>query len=674
MRKIVLLSILIQIVVTFQSFSQLSLDWKRQNANYVNIASTPNDPLVYEWSELSNTIQGVHLYIQSHEVIEVYVQEDNFLLNFSGRVSDISTDPGTFFFVNIDVSINGAPFFNIMNGSPLADFVWQNASQSITDIGSYNLKAKITEASGNATIIDREYIVKVVPASQKLFKDNFGNTLRLWQGNNPDYEVPILISEGYDAYNVTPQEFYRSAADLLFECGIKKGFKIYVLDYKFNSQDIRNSSSIYHSAINFISGINNNTDIVACGVSMGGIIARYCLARAEGNGENLPVSHFITIDSPHQGAHINNQLQDFIKDPGGCGSADAFKSHGLDNTAAKQLLIYNTFDDNVHESFYAELNGLNGDGYPHNTKNVGVSFSVPVNNPIVNPWLEIQYAGMMGLGICGVEESFDMTSDDYQSGSWLPASTVSDDNGEMFWGNFTLDRLANPTFIPHKSSLDLDNSGISKFPIAIIPNSTSFHDVVPSEVVEPIMNALIKELVYVQNYQQVSDKNYISSDRIIAGENVTTSIPSGLAVINPSVYAEYKAKNEVLLEPGFMAELGSVFLSIIGNITCDNNYSYQLRNANNSFPSKHNADELANEILIYPNPTSNFINVYLKNKMKGIYELNLIDIYGNVRLLFAGRNNIETIDISQLSNGIYFLIVKNPGGAIIYNHKIVVKK
>ena len=63
---------------------------------------------------------------------------------------------------------------------------------------------------------------------------------------------------------------------------------------------MRNNAAIYASAIKYISSINNNQKVVAAGISMGGVIARYALAKAENDGMPLPVSKFVIM---RQGGH-----------------------------------------------------------------------------------------------------------------------------------------------------------------------------------------------------------------------------------------------------------------------------------------------------------------------------------------------------------------------------------
>ena len=75
-------------------------------------------------------------------------------------------------------------------------------------------------------------------------------------------------------------------------------------------------------------------------------------------------------------------------------------------------------------------------------------------------------------------------------------------------------------------------------------------------------------------------------------------------------------------------------------------------------------EETSLNLLVYPNPAKETLNV------EGDYiSLNIIDIYGKAVL---SSNSIKTIDISSLSNGIYFVNINTKNGMIV--NKISVKK
>ena len=51
---------------------------------------------------------------------------------------------------------------------------------------------------------------------------------------------------------------------------------------------MKSNAAVYTSALKYISQINDNRDVFAAGISMGGIITRYALAKAESQNNPLP--------------------------------------------------------------------------------------------------------------------------------------------------------------------------------------------------------------------------------------------------------------------------------------------------------------------------------------------------------------------------------------------------
>lgn len=67
-----------------------------------------------------------------------------------------------------------------------------------------------------------------------------------------------------------------------------------------------------------------------------------------------------------------------------------------------------------------------------------------------------------------------------------------------------------------------------------------------------------------------------------------------------------------------------------------------------------------NNIMIYPNPTRNIVNLEYKKDAR-------IDLYGPLGELIISGDNIKQIDLSEYSNGIYVLYMT-------YNNKTITHK
>jgi hypothetical protein len=88
---------------------------------------------------------------------------------------------------------------------------------------------------------------------------------------------------------------------------------------------------------------------------------------------------------------------------------------------------------------------------------------------------------------------------------------------------------------------------------------------------------------------------------------------------------------------------------------CQLTYNYCDSTWTGPIPARKN---LENPLIIYPNPTTSKINI---NK---IVNVKMHNIHGDVVIL---KNNINTLDVSKLSSGVYNL-------QITYNNKIINRK
>ena len=98
------------------------------------------------------------------------------------------------------------------------------------------------------------------------------------------------------------------------------------------------------------------------------------------------------------------------------------------------------------------------------------------------------------------------------------------------------------------------------------------------------------------------------------------------------------------------------------NVVCNNNtvksgakglsnVSTQACNANSCLTTS--IAELQKEIMVYPNPASNFIEI---KTSENINTYSIVDAYGKVVMQGAANSNTHNIDISKLSSGIYFYL------------------
>ena len=680
------------------------VNWISQVSSSVEIGSTPNTESSYTWGVESKSGQGVTISLSPTEKANVYAELNNSKINFALGYGLMMS--------SIEVSVDNGGYFNLYIGSPVAGYEWNNFSSYFASLGIHKLEVNFTDPTAGI-VYHREYIVNMVPQSNGFYKDNYCNTLRVWKGNAGVNATPLILSEGFDAYNTKPEQYYRSAGNDLINCLLTKGFDVYIINYKYNSQSIRNNATVFSSAIRYVSSINGSKPLVASGMSMGGIINRYASAKAEGNGTTLPISKFLSIDAPQQGANISETLQNWRK---GITAGDAYAETASNNDAAKELLNYNAYDPSgsIHNTFYNELNSLNGDGYPHLVPTIGVSFSNASPNPTASgsKFLNVDVSGMISNSF---DETFYLSVADVEAGSYLPKLNI--DPTPVTYNNsppaavnmqnvvgislkdlasslislfrpfsdpsVTIYQYSVPTFISHTSSLDIIG-GISKFNIVIQPAVTTFHDEIPADIIQPLINAVINQDLYLQDKTITDARNYIASNKIVAGNNVTSSIPNGNFILASGSNVSMKAGNQIVLADGFVANSGSTFIAQIGPIQCDGVESQQYRSGMQNQESIVSAEayneqsklkdeviyrkaekEIAKEesLKIYPNPSDNYFTIQTTETPRQIILYNsqgiqLID-YSKI------ESNLTKIDLSGEASGIYFLKIRKADGEYV---------
>lgn len=311
-------------------------------------------------------------------------------------------------------------------------------------------------------------------------------------GGDDPWDQPLLVVEGFDPSNVKDIWRYYALSPEFFETLRGLGRDVLFLNFEDGGRDMALNADVLERTITMIHEASGGRQLTVAGLSMGGVISRYALARAEHNGTPLPVSHFLSLDSPQQGAVVHAAFQRFLRDNGQAPAS-------LSSVAARQLLQYSAYTS-LHDAFYGTLNGLNGDGYPHQCRTVGVTFAPA--GMAANPWVGRTWARfeVSGSPICdafGDDRTFEIANDlTAGAGSLLPHSNQIDDWGDDSSCGWLLEFLndgpngVRPTFIPRASALDLDAAGNSRFDVTIQPRGVPMangtygpygHDEFPTE-------------------------------------------------------------------------------------------------------------------------------------------------------------------------------------------------
>lgn len=160
----------------------------------------------------------------------------------------------------------------------------------------------------------------------------------------------------------------------LIESLRQEGYDVILLDFKDGADYVQKNSVTLRKLIDLVNDykISDESNIVS-GASMGGQITRYTLAKMEAEDAPHCTRLWISMDSPHQGAHIPLGLQHMLEFLADHGNADAqlMMDGTLQRPAARQMLIDQLQGiSSLHEVWTDELQEL---GYPNQSRNIAIA-------------------------------------------------------------------------------------------------------------------------------------------------------------------------------------------------------------------------------------------------------------------------------------------------------------
>ncbi len=145
---------------------------------------------------------------------------------------------------------------------------------------------------------------------------------------------PFIICEGFDVDGTNDLSAIRSSMGSFFvnENGImvrkfildqfrNDGWDVIIVNLLNNGEAIENNALLVEQLLKDVDTevLNNHTTYgtyyhrpMLMGISMGGLICRYALAKMEREGSDHKVEKYISFDTPHKGANVPLALQAFI--------------------------------------------------------------------------------------------------------------------------------------------------------------------------------------------------------------------------------------------------------------------------------------------------------------------------------------------------------------------------
>ncbi|MCB0643081.1 MAG: T9SS type A sorting domain-containing protein, partial [Phaeodactylibacter sp.] len=132
---------------------------------------------------------------------------------------------------------------------------------------------------------------------------------------------------------------------------------------------------------------------------------------------------------------------------------------------------------------------------------------------------------------------------------------------------------------------------------------------------------------------------------------------------------------ELIEDITFGEQQVDVSFARIPNGTGDFQFRTETFNANNDGSSSSVLETWNQDALrIYPNPTSGSVQIKLESELKDGAELLLLNAPGQV-VYSTTREDLSTpIDLSNIPNGVYLLLVRNPDTNEQFRQKIMILK
>lgn len=326
--------------------------------------------------------------------------------------------------------------------------------------------------------------------SPDLYYRDGNDTIGIWTQRSASVpqgalNKPLLIVEGIDLSNDThPYSNYGRLNEFALQAR-NEGYDITIISFQSPLSSITQHEEVLRRAIQLIHDLkaDKSEPTAIAGLSRGGLVARYALAKMEGIGTPHHTSLLLSYDAPQRGANLNTDLQQALFGDGFVAdNAPQDVKSRLGSEAVKELLIdhvEHSQPTTEQEALFNEISGLNGGGgYPTQPRIVAWS-----NGTWIQPSFDTNLAfEVVTDGNVINDKKYELTNLDKQAGSYLPSSLDINESGfilrsrarlinsltfglagKVFVGGddlptfFYFTRRSDPTFIPTSSATDKDS-------------------------------------------------------------------------------------------------------------------------------------------------------------------------------------------------------------------------
>ena len=182
--------------------------------------------------------------------------------------------------------------------------------------GVHTLRVKAVSLMGSIELTDSTKNFHLIPQNT-YYQNDYATIIPYTNGVSSHNAIrPVLFVEGFTAPGIVEGgSIYTNSLISRWKWSLTDT-KIYMLQLRYPTQDLRDNAMIVLGALRFIHNIQPTNQFLEgtsiYGYSMGGILARYALAFAE--HWNIPhfCTQYISLDAPQRGVALNSNFQDLF--------------------------------------------------------------------------------------------------------------------------------------------------------------------------------------------------------------------------------------------------------------------------------------------------------------------------------------------------------------------------
>jgi hypothetical protein len=171
-------------------------------------------------------------------------------------------------------------------------------------------------------------------------------------------DKPLVLVEGFDIGQPAFGEFTRAAFEKFLRAPktvtttdgelqdfwdllLAEGYDLYLVDIKSWNTQLEHIATLLGTTLEeiFVTRTQGREPFVVAGASLGGLVARLALFRAEQQGRPHNTRLYLSVDAPHRGAIIPLGIQRFLEFWGVCSEEAARRFQLLQRASVKQVLI-----------------------------------------------------------------------------------------------------------------------------------------------------------------------------------------------------------------------------------------------------------------------------------------------------------------------------------------------